>query len=159
MAAQKSALISAGWISDEQGRQRLNLSLEVDGVTIEGLSLRMTSNRTMPDRKVMCQIEHRLSPNLVEPLARIEWRPLRPHRNYQRGPVEYRLIDIPGSHNHSFDLNWFAAESRMLKENLPLAVPILPDPEGFHQLLALASKEFRIINMGSIPIPPWDLML
>jgi len=68
-------------------------------------------------------------------------------------------MDIHGSHNHSFGLNWVLGDARMLKENLPIAVPILPDPEGFNQLLALVSNEFRIGNAGDIPIPPWDLLL
>ena len=159
IAAAKTLVLNSDWAEDQQGRQKLILSIEVDGVSVEGLFLRATSRRSMPDRKVMVQLEHAVPHQPTEPLCRIEWRPLRPHRNNLQGPKEFRLIDIPGSHHHSFALNWYAPEERMLRENLPIAVPILPEPEGFNQLLALISKEFRISNAEAIAIPPWDLLL
>lgn len=159
MAAAKTVLVTSGWVGDETGRQRLILNLEIDGVIVEGLTLRMTSNRTMPDRKVTVQIEHKPPGSIVVPLCRLEWRPIRSHRNYQRGPKEFRLQEIEGTHLHSFESNWLESEQRMLTDNLPIAIPISPDPEGFHQLLALVSKEFRIVNAADIPMPPWDLLL
>jgi len=71
MASPKTVLITAGWTGDEKGRTKLSLGLDSEGVTLEGMFLRLTANRTMPDQKVMCQVEHRISANYVEPLARI----------------------------------------------------------------------------------------
>jgi hypothetical protein len=158
MASSKTVSLSSGWTEDEEGRERLVAAIEIDSVTVEGLSLRLTARRSMADRKVMAQLEHR-NGGITEPLSRIDWRPLRPHRNFGRGPKELRFQEIPGSHLHSFDLNWFAAEQRMLAENLPIAVPIDPEPAGFRQLLALLSTEFRIVNAADLPMPSWDLLL
>jgi hypothetical protein len=158
-AASKTLILTSGWSEDAQGRQSMFLSMDIDGATVEGLTLRLVARRSLPDRHVMCQLEYRPPFQIVEPFCRIDWRPLKPHNNHGRGPEEYRFREMTGSHHHPFGLNWDAQRNQMLKENLPIGVPIDPDPSGFRQLLALVSKEFRITNAEEVPLPSWDMML
>jgi len=157
-AAEKTAILS-DWTDDERGRQRLILSLEIEGAAIEGLNLRATANRTLPDREVMFQLEYEARYRSKDILARIDWRPLKSHRNGDVGPKAHRLKEIAGSHYHSFALNWVEITGRMRQPNLPIAKEITPDPANFRQLLALVSKEFRISNLAGVPLPAWDLLL
>jgi hypothetical protein len=154
-AAKKTA-IPSDWTEDERGRQRLTLSLEIEGATVEGLFLRATAVRSLPDREVMFQLEYHPA---REQLCRIDWRPLRPHRNGDVGPKAHRLREITGSHHHSFKLNWIPTKEQMRPNNLPIAEPILPDPSNFQQLLMVVSQEFRIDNLSGVPLPAWDLLL
>src|ERR1700678_1507054 len=152
LAARKRVLIVSGWREDENGRQRMSLPLEIDGVAVAGLSLRLGAIRWMPDKKVTAQIDCKQGAR-TEPLTRCEWRPIRPHRNNGLGPEQFKFKEIAGTHVHRFEDNWVAAQGEFLGENLPVAVPIDPDPKNFGQLLALLAGEFRIENASEIPIP------
>ena len=152
-------LTAADWVDRGGGRVSLVAALEIGGATIEGLFLRATARRALADREVMFQVEYRPSFGAEEQLCRINWRPIRPHHNHGRGPEEHRFREIAGSHHHSFEANWVADENRMRSGNLPIAIPVSPDPSDFRQLVALVTKEFRINNLGGISVPPWDLML
>ena len=147
------------WAEDERGRHKMTLSLDIDGVTIEGLFLRVTALRSLPDQEVMVQLEYRPPHAAGDALCRLDWRPLRPHRNPMIGPKKLHLLEIPGTHHHSFDLNWLDNKNCMRVGNLPLAKSVDEDPSTFGQLLALVSKEFRISNLSEVPLPAWDLLL
>jgi len=158
-AADKVAALASSWAQDEMGRLSLTLALEIYGATVQGLYLRGKARRDLADRAVMFQLEYRLPFQLEEQICRIDWRPLHVHRNDGKGPEAYRFKEINGSHYHTFAENWLPIEGRMRRNNLPIAIPLDPEPSGFGQLLALVSKEFRISNLGGVQIPPWDLML
>ena len=159
MQAEKTVSLGADWTQDEVGRLRLTLPVDVGSETVEGLVLRVTARRTMPDKNVMFQLSHQRPFTKEEQICRIDWRPIKPHNNHGRGPAGFRLKKIIGSHHHRFDLNWLEEEGKLRANNLPVAVPIDPDPLGFPQLLDIVSKEFRITNIGGLQVPPWDLML
>jgi hypothetical protein len=74
----------------------------------------------------LLQIEYCPAGRKVGTLDRIDWRPHHDHNNKGRGLIEHRFKVISGCHHHQFSLNWFEAEGRMLKGNLPLAVPMEP---------------------------------
>jgi hypothetical protein len=156
--AEKRAVMT-DWVEDEAGRLRLTLALEIDGAVVEALFLRARVFRGRVDRDVMFQLEYRPPFGPDEQLCRIEWRPTTAHRNHGKGPEAYRFKDIAGSHYHSFKENWLEDQGRMRGGNLPIAVPLEPDPSDFGQLVALVSKEFRIMNLGDLPMPPWDMLL
>ena len=156
--AEKNVVLQ-DWVEDERGKHRVNLSVEIAGNIVQGLSLIGTAVRALPDREVMFQLIYQ--PPFVHPelLCRIDWKPLKPHRNGPDGPKRHRLREITGSHHHPFKLNWLETEGRMRRANLPIAEALTPDPATFPQLLALVSKEFRITNLQDLALPPWDLLL
>jgi hypothetical protein len=58
--------------------------LDIDGVTVEGLRVRVTAKQGLSNENVTCQLEYLPSPRgsvRGGPLWRIEWRPLSPHNN------------------------------------------------------------------------------
>ncbi len=131
--------------------------LDIGGVTVEGLRLRITAHQNMPDRNVTIQLECSATRREGGPIARIEWRSPRKHNNKGRGPKELRHVLQGGTHHHKFDLNWKDNQKGMLERGeLKIAVPLDPDPKDFHALMRVVGVEFQIDNMGVIPIPPWE---
>lgn len=155
--SQKTAL-PTDWSEDVRGRQSITAGLEINGATIEGLFLRITANRTLADREVMFQLEYRPQRGKGDSLCRIDWRPLRSHRNPNVGPRSFRMLEMTGSHHHSFELNFLRQTGQMRDGNLPLAEP-LDEPSNFSDLLAVVSEKFRILGLNEIPLPVWDLLL
>lgn len=144
------------WIAKEPNQLSLVSALEVDGVTMASVQLRMRAIQDQPDRAVMIQLEYNPPKGRHERLIRIEWRPLSPHTNNNRAPEPYRLMIIRTSHIHRFGDNYHVAGQRMLRPNLPHAVPLEPDPANFNELLAVASKELRISDLDRVAAPPWQ---
>lgn len=125
---------------------------------MEGLQLRGVCRRWLPDRAVTFQLELFPARTRAQPLSRIDWKPLSPHRN-SRGPENVRGKIIAGTHHHSFELNWVAHENRM-KRRISVAAPIVPEPKTYEELLAVVDREFRIQALsGVLPKPEWELRL
>jgi hypothetical protein len=156
VAADKQLSGVQSWIAKEPNQLSLVSALEVDGVTMESVQLRMRALQDQPDRAVMVQLEYNPPKGRQERLIRIEWRPLSPHTNNNRAPEPYRLAIIRTSHIHPFEHNYYAPGHRMLRPNLPHAVPLEPDPSNFGELLEVASKEFRISDLNRVATPPWQ---
>jgi hypothetical protein len=97
-------------------------------VTLAGVQLRMRAVRDLPERAVMMQLEYNPPKGRSERLFRIEWRPLSPHQNTARAPDPYKFAIIRGSHIHRFEHNYNAATDRMVRGNLPHAIPLQPAP-------------------------------
>lgn len=156
VAADKLLVSAPAWA--ERGPDSLEFSapLEVDGVILQGFSLRGRARKSLSDRNVTFQLEcHR--PQIVGgPVCRIEWRPLNGHSNKGLGPKEFRHVIQVGSHHHRFDLNWARSPEGVLRGDLPIAVPIIDDPQNFRALLALVGKEFRINKIQQVTVPPWE---
>lgn len=133
--------------------------LETEGITIEGLQLRGRTKTFYPERDVTFQLEYQGLTHKAEPLARIDWRPFHTHNNKGRGPEKFRFKQQTGSHHHCFAENWNSVFNQMLKHNLPIALPIDPEPQGFVELLAVVRKEFRITDVGAIEPPQWAATL
>jgi hypothetical protein len=156
MAASKTLTASPKWVG--QGDQfRFVSTFEVGGVTQEGIWLRGQCVRTIADRQLMFQIEfQRHSPKDRVPAARIDWRPAKPHTNKNIGPAPYRLLVIEGSMHHRFDLNWPLGIERMLAQNLPIAVPLEPDPVDYKALLKMVGKVFKVKGLDKLAPPEWE---
>lgn len=131
--------------------------IDVDGVTIEGAFLRGTAVITRPNALVCFQLEH--DDRHTTQLWRIEWRPTRSHNNKGNGPHHLRYRPIRVSHDHPFALNWSEELQAMQGVNLPVAIPIDPEPADYASLLEFVGKEFRINNMAAVPPPPWEPIL
>lgn len=141
----------------ERGAEGLEFSapLEIDGVTVEGLTLRGRARKPLADREVAFQLEYHHAQIIGGAVGRIEWRPLNPHSNKGLGPKHLRHVIQAGTHHHRFDLNWQHSQEAVLRGNLPIAVP-LDDPGNFRALLAVVGKEFKISNIQWVTLPPWE---
>jgi hypothetical protein len=156
VAADKQLSGVQPWVAKEPNQLSLVSALEVDGVTMASVLLRMRAFQDQPDRAVMIQLEYNPPKGRHERLIRIEWRPLSPHANNNKAPEPYRLMIIRSSHIHRFEDNYYVAERRMLRSNLPHAVPLEPDPANFGELLEVASKALRISDLNRVAMPPWQ---
>lgn len=159
--AQKSLPLRPSWLQGDNDRLSLVSPLDIDGVTVEGLRLRVTAISCRIEECVTMQIEYFPPKRDVRggPMARLEWKPLTGHNNKNCGPMEFRNVVISGTHHHRFDLNWDEQSSALRRGNLPIAVPITPDLPSFKTLVDLASQEFRISNLGWLPEPLWQARL
>lgn len=144
------------WIAKEPNQLSLVSPLEVDGVTLSGVQLRMRAIKDLPDRAVMIQLEYNPPRGRSERLIRIEWRPLTPHVNNGRAPDPYKFTTIAGSHVHLFEHNYIVAADRMVRHNLPHAIPLEPEPENFIELLEFAGKILKISNLHRVEMPEWQ---
>jgi hypothetical protein len=144
------------WIAKEPNQLSLVSALEVDGVTMASVQLRMRAFLDEPERAVMIQLEYNPPKGRSERLIRIEWRPISPHTNNNKAPEPYRLMILRTSHIHRFEHYYYAAGERMVRGNLPHAMPIEPDPSTFGELLELAAKELRISDLHRVATPPWQ---
>ena len=144
------------WIVREPNQLSLVSAIETDGITMASVQLRMRAFLDEPDRAVMIQLEYNPPKGRNERLIRIEWRPLAPHTNTNKAPEPYRLMIIRTSHVHRFENNSYEAGNRMVRGNLPHAIPLEPDPSNFGELLEVASKELKISDLNRVATPPWQ---
>ena len=156
VAAAKALSGTQAWIVKAPNQLSLVAALEVDGVTLASVQLRMRALQDEPDRAVMLQMEYNPPKGRNERLLRIEWKPIGAHANTNKAPEPYRLLIIRTSHIHRFEHNYFAPDDRMLSGNLPHAMPIEPDPSTFVELLDLAAKQFNVMDLKRIATPPWQ---
>lgn len=158
-AAEKTAQWIGPWTEGDNQTLALVVALEIEDVAVEGLVLRGSAYKNLPDEAVMFQLEcldGRTGRN--HSIDRIEWRPLKSHVNGGRGPQHLRHKILRGTHHHTFDLNWLKDEERMRKRNLPLADEINPDFETYDDLVDFVKKCFRITAL-EFPVPPWEAKL
>lgn len=147
------------WLDADQRRLEAVSALDIDGVTVEGLQLRLVAQKLLPDRAVSVLLLHKEPRSKYIPLWRLEWRPIAPHNNKNTGPDEYRMLQITGSHHHPYHLN-LTQNGRFLRSgNLPIVVPIEPEPADFASFVAFAGKALNIADMGAIAPPPWEGLL
>ncbi|WP_299641464.1 hypothetical protein [uncultured Tateyamaria sp.] len=118
-----------------------------------GLFLRLKSPALRNGHGFLLQTEYQPdeSARSAFALERIEWRV--GHTNSAIGPQEYHFLDIPSSHIHKFDINYLEGEDRMRQRNLPLAVPLDPDPGTLEDFLECAEKLLRIKGVSGIERP------
>jgi hypothetical protein len=154
--AEKSLAVTADWT--KRGR-RLELvsPLDIDGLVEEGFLFRANALEALPDREVVFQLEYHgvRIPGGTGPLARFEWNSLRPHNNKGRGPLELRFVDQQPTHVHRFEDNWNEASGAMLKDNLPIARPVIQPIQGFNECLEIVGNLFRINNIDIVKTPEW----
>lgn len=163
MGMEKSVAGSPEWSVPEGMDKAISLTVALDAEerTIRGLELSGRAKVNSPDANISFSLVYHPTVNRRDAvrLARVDWRPPTPHVNTEKAaPPELYLLEIEGSHHHSFELNWRPREGRPLKW-LPVAEPILPDFQGFSDLLDGVGKLFRISNIGSIPEPEWAVEL
>lgn len=145
-------------IQDGNDFVRLVSPIDIYGVTQQGLQFTVTANLEMLDMRVAFQFVY--SPSVSQtkgfPIIRFDWKPSTAHNNNGIGPDGYRFINIEGSHIHPFNLNWNPSTTQMRRGNLPVAVPIVPEPGSFNDALDFVEKKFKIKGVKSLPQPPWS---
>ena len=147
------------WVEKDPRNLLLVSPLEIDEITYPGLQLRITTLKPEPDRDVTFQLEYHPPVGKAHHLVRLDWRPFHRHNNRNIGPTHLRLIEFGGTHIHPFDLNWSEQKQAMIKQNLPIALPVDPkeDPGTFEELLEFAAVLLKISDlMSMVPRPPWQ---
>ena len=97
----------AGWETREATDRLVWVgTLDVDYVTVEGALLRFDLPRSLEERDITIQLEHKAIASHTKHISRIDWRPIHEHDNKRRGPEEFRLRKISASHVHTFEHNW-----------------------------------------------------
>lgn len=150
---------AVGWGGNDPYWHEFLAPITISGVTVEGPFLRGKAARNYVDRAVLLQMEMRLSARNVVHLSRMCWRPFGAHNNNRFGPEEHQLIDIRGTHIHTFYDNYLSHERRMRTGNLKVAVPVIPDYQSCRDFIDEAGKYFRINNIASVPLPPAQAFL
>ncbi|MQX37953.1 hypothetical protein [Roseospira navarrensis] len=154
--APKTLPFAPEWTPHED-QLRFTSSLDdADGVTIEGLWLRGQCPTRYPDERVVYQLEYLFPGFRRGPVSRIEWHPQSPHNNKGLGPPHLRHIEKSGSQVHPFDLNWTLGVKRMVSENLPIGLPIEPEPRDFRAFTSVMGTAFGVRGVDLIPAPPWQ---
>lgn len=141
------------WVEDGESWKTARVKLEVDAGDIFGLFLRLKSPALRNGHGFLLQTEFQSDEKVksVIALERIEWKV--GHTNSAIGPREYHFLDIPSSHIHKFEINYIEGENRMRQRNLPLAVPLDPDPGALEDFLDCAEKLLRIKGVSGIGRP------
>jgi len=137
---------------------KLSAPLEVEESTLQGLFLKARARINAPDQDISFTLTY-LTPGTTRDgvtLDRMDWRPKTPHENLdEHSPPNLYLIEIDGTHRHSFALNWRHQAGRPLKW-MPVAEPISPDYQDFVELRTAVGNLFRISNIDLISEPNWD---
>jgi hypothetical protein len=157
--ADKRLPTAVGWIERESDYLELVSTVEIHHVAVQGLRLRLTARRSMPDEAVTCQLEYHERRKLGGAFSRVDWKPIHRHPNKRIGPPVLWNVWFNGTHHHEFHINWAYAASRVRRGDLPIAIGIPNEPQNFDELLAFLAKELRIDGLGSIPRPPWQAVL
>ncbi len=146
----------------QRGNRENSLSfssaLLVDGIIQEGFTLKGSAIKDLPNCHVSFVISHKGTSEYGKgvAIARADWKPLRIHNNRNFGEPEYRFLDQETSHYHDFTENYELGDEIWVDRKLPIAYPINPEPATFENFLEFTGEKFRIGNISSIPIPPWN---
>lgn len=139
----------------ETTRLSFKYALSINGITQEGLFLIGSAIKEQPEKNVTFQLSWTAPGGEIYNLVRVDWRPLRPHCNKNKGPNRYRFIEISGSHVHSFELNKDSLENFRGNKNLPIAEPLEGDPD-FNVLYTILSAKMAVSDTGFITEPEWE---
>lgn len=157
LAADKVLSAPIRW-TDNDGDLRFTATLDIDGVTEEGLLLFGRASSALPDCAVTLGLRWTKAPGRSDHFDRFNWRPIDAHNNKGLGPTELRFRPFEGTHRHKLALNAALdmGLSQAMADNLPVAVPILPEPAGWEAFLAIAAAQWRIHDFMTTPYPPWQ---
>lgn len=157
LAASKTLSAPATWI-DTDGDLRFTTALDIDGVTEEGLLLFGRAAAALIDREVTLGLRWTSTSGRFDHFDRYNWRPVAAHNNRGLGPPELRFRPFDCTHRHPLGLNATLpiGLSQAMADNLPVAAPLLPEPSSWEAFLAVVAEQWRIRDLVTIPIPPWQ---
>lgn len=157
LAVVKTVSVPIEWVDDEAGDLRFTRALDIDGVTETGCFLFGRAVASLPDRHVTLGLRWSDATGRGVHFDRLDWKPMDAHNNKGMGPRGWRHVLIDGTHHHRLADN--AALSigltEALRQNLPVAVPVEPDP-GWQDFLAEAARRWCMPALVNMPEPPWQ---
>lgn len=157
LAAEKAPSGPIAWWQD--GRNlRFAVALEIEGVTEAGMVLFGRASLTLPERDVTLGLRWDDPAGQGGNFDRLDWRPLHAHNNKGLGPPEHRFTLCEGTNHHKLADNAALAMGllRAIRENLPVALPVAPEPAGWPAFLALAAQRWNFHDVVPVPLPPWQ---
>lgn len=157
LAAEKAPSAPIAWEQDDRNL-RFAVALKIDGVTEAGMVLFGRASLALPERNVTLGLSWDDPEGRGGNFDRLDWRPLGAHTNKGLGPPENRFTLIEGTHHHPLADN-AALEMgllRAIRENLPVALPVAPEPADWPAFLALAAQRWNFHDVVPVPLPPWQ---
>jgi len=136
----------------------LNAPLDVDYITKEGFYLYGACAVDEPEKNVSFSLLYKPVSGLSGPIARIDWLPFHDHGNKGRITGPWSWATVKGTHIHSYDLNSRYGWDRMVKENLPIALPVDAELRDFNGLLEYVGQTWNISGIRAIPTPEWYMI-
>ncbi|MDV2987048.1 UNVERIFIED_CONTAM: hypothetical protein Q9R58_22320 [Methylobacteriaceae bacterium AG10] len=118
---------------------------------IQNLELHLTAAAALPNEHVGFQLCLSV-PGHTFPVTRFDWRPPRPHVN-KFGKLK-GIASETGL--HPFEANAELGLTMMVANNLPVCVPVTPEPPDFPSAVAYVCDTFRLRLRDPIPLPPWS---
>ena len=157
LIADKTLDTPVSWVEDDQGNFRFNRTLDVDGVTEQGFTLFGRAVAILPGQNVTLGLRWSEGLGRGGNFERLDWKPKDAHNNRGLGPLNLRHVLIEGTHHHRLTDNAELAIglTRAMAENLPVAVPLEPEPAWPDFLLAAALR-WKIRTLVHMPEPPWQ---
>jgi hypothetical protein len=142
----------------KSGQLELVCELDIDGITQDGLRLRMQAHTRFTDERVMAQLEYHDVAGRGGAFERLEWRPKSPHTNRGHVPEHLRFKQCHRSQHHRFEDNVHLGFPHFAHDNLPAADDLEPEPEDLAHFMRLVALHLRIRDIEAIPRPPWPML-
>jgi len=153
----KTLTAPIGWRPDNNGNFSFRRTLDIDGLTEQGFVLFGRASPKLPDRNVTLGLRWDDPGSRSWHFDRLDWRPMDAHNNKDLGPEDFRFVLIEGTHHHRLADNAVHPSGLgfAMQENLPIAIPIEPEP-SWQDFLAFAAQRWRINELVRTPLPPWE---
>lgn len=157
LRAEKTLSSPIAWVEDGPGNLRFNRTLDIDGVTEASFILFGRAVAVLPDRHVVLGLRWVDATGRGGHFDRFDWNPMDAHNNKGLGPPEFRHVVVEGTHHHRLADNAALTMglAQAMRENLPVAVPVEPEP-GWQDFLAAATQSWHIHDLVNTPVPPWQ---
>ncbi|MDW3119386.1 MAG: hypothetical protein R8G60_17600 [Roseovarius pacificus] len=156
ISAQKRATSLDLWVPKKNNTfVELRTSLELNGFIESGIDLFIQCKTAHPEENVAVgiNIETQEKPKCC---ARIDWR-ASPHVNTSGLCGEHKFLDAGQSHFHDPRLHDTAIDvMEFLKQNLPIATALDPEPKDFIGLLETCATLLNVTNLQDTKTPPWQ---
>lgn len=137
------------WRQGNRPRKRVLVAL-AEGETLNA-ELHVTATADLPNEDVSFQL-CLAEPSDTFPICRFDWRPPRAHVNKvgtHRGIVSWTGF-------HPFEDNAALGLSAMAANNLPVSMPVEPEPRDFAEATAYVCATFNLVLLNELPPPPWS---
>ena len=144
-----------GWVTSENGHDALLkvLPVEVHAPTIGTARLIWRAVRRSPDRDASVTLVTTIQGKDLT-AWRMDWRPLLPHTN-TCGPVRLKGLTVKTG-IHEFGCNSRLGMRTMQSRNLPICVPVEPEPHDFDAFVRYVCKTLNVSLTEQVLGPPWS---
>lgn len=140
---------SLSWYPGNRPR-KLALAALAQGQTISA-ELHITAVLGLPNENVTFQL-CLAEPADTYPITRFDWRPQSVHTN-KIGPHKGVRCETG---LHSYEDNARLGFALMVSGNLPVCLPVDPEPQDFEEAVAYVCATFNLAFVNGLPLPPWS---